>query len=97
MAAEKVRQIFSIFPNRVLLLPSTDREESVQVLLELNRKYKLTLLTTSSEAIKDIHNYVLNSNTVYSLATIVIYTKGKSIESICSEVLANIQSPGTTK
>jgi adenylate kinase family enzyme len=88
--AKQVEQVLSLYPNRVLLLPAQDADESLKFLLK-HRKRKPTACFISEERLTAIHNYVLSSETIYSLTTVVIFTKGKSPKDICHEILSHIQ------
>ena len=76
---ERVRQALASYPNVVLLLPTSDRHESSRILSQRNRD-----LPSDTHAINE-HYLRHPSNSM--LAKHTVYTKGKTPEATCAEIL----------
>jgi shikimate kinase len=75
------------YPNVILLLPSPDPAESVEILNE-----RLTqIVKAKGEEVKqelfDLNEYFIKHPSNHRLAKMIIYTKGKKPEEICDEIL----------
>lgn len=94
---EQTKSTFAKFQNVILLVPTEDRQESLNLMVSLNRKYaqyKPTIYHYSNEILLEYHKYVINCDAVWSLAKIVIYTDGKSLSEISDEILQHATLPG---
>jgi shikimate kinase len=77
---ERVKQILDPYPYVILLLPSTDLDESIQILNERNEYIP--------DGTLNINEYFVKHNSNYELAKFTIYTKGKTPDETCNEILA---------
>jgi shikimate kinase len=75
----KVQQVLAPYPNVVLLLPSPDLEESVQILNEHTGYLPEHGFNINEHFIKHPSNY--------HLAKFTVYTKTKTVEDTCDEIL----------
>jgi shikimate kinase len=80
----RVKKALSEFVNVVLLLPSPDIDESLRILKErdLNPPADLTM---------DLPARFLRHHTYYDLARITVYTKRKTPEETCEEILERVK------
>ncbi|WP_414561805.1 MULTISPECIES: shikimate kinase [unclassified Anabaena] len=76
---QRVQQALAPYPNVVLLLPSPNLDESVQILNERNR------YVPDDKA--NINEHFVRHTSNYQLAKFTVYTKGKTPEETCSEIL----------
>jgi shikimate kinase len=83
----RVENALAPYPNVILLLPSPDRDESVEIL-------KNRLIQMLTEAGKEFNNELFELNQYFvkhpsnhQLAKLVIYTKDKMPEKICDELV----------
>ncbi len=79
----EIQQLIQQFHNVVLLMPSTDKEESLTI---LNQRKKIE---EGSNQERD-NRHFLSSHCNYALKTITQYTKEKSPEEITSELLSKL-------
>jgi shikimate kinase len=77
----RVQQVLAPYPNIILLLPSPDLDESVQILKERPRGTIHGL---------DSNLYLLNHQAYTDLAKIVVYTQGKTPAETCAEILRQV-------
>ena len=77
---EQVRSLFAPYPYIVLLLPSPDPQESIQILHARN--------TYASEEQWAVNELFVRHHSNYDLAKHIAYTKDKTPEETCDEVLA---------
>lgn len=77
----RVQQVLAPYPNVILLLPSPDLDESVQILKARPRGMIHGL---------DSNLYLLNHHAYTDLAKIVVYTQGKTPAESCAEILRQI-------
>ncbi|PSB01616.1 shikimate kinase [Merismopedia glauca] len=82
---KKVQQALAPYKNVVLLLPSPDLDESLQILSQ--REGDL------SDEELSLNEHFLRHSSNYELAKLTIYTKDKTPEATCSEILAAIGLP----
>lgn len=75
----RVQQVLKPYINVVLILPSPDLEESIQILNERNGGI------VSNEF--DLNEYFVKHHSNYDLAKFVVYTKGKIPEETRDEIL----------
>jgi adenylate kinase family enzyme len=82
----RVNNALAPYPNVILLLPSSDPEESVKIL-----NARLTHIVKEkgeeiNDELFDLNEYFIKHPSDYRLAKIVIYTKDKTPEEVCNEV-----------
>ena len=80
----RAQKALSDYQNVVLLMPSSDKEESVRLLNERMGEEK------QPEDL-DINEHFVKHHSNYDLATIIVYTKGKSPEETCDEILSLVR------
>ena len=86
----RVENILTPYPNVILLLPSSDLDESVELLnTRLTRMLKARGEEISNELF-DLNEYFIKHPSSHRLAKLVIYTKDKSPEEICTEILQRL-------
>jgi shikimate kinase len=76
---QRVRQVLASYSNVVLLLPSPDLDESVQILNERNDYV--------SDGNLNINEHFVRHPSNYGLAKFTVYTKAKTPEETCGEIL----------
>jgi adenylate kinase family enzyme len=86
----RVKNALAPYPNVILLLPSSDPEESVKIL-----NTRLTHMVKSkgeeiNNELLDLNEYFIKHPSNYRLAKIVIYTKDKTPEEICNEIIQKL-------
>jgi shikimate kinase len=86
----RVENALAPYPNVILLLPSPNLDESVEIL-----KNRLTrMLTEAGKAFTDelfeLNEYFVKHPSNYQLAKLTIYTKDKSPEKICDELMPKL-------
>ena len=74
-----MQQVLEPYINVVLILPSPDLEESIQILNERNGG----IVSNGF----DLNEYFVKHHSNYDLAKFVVYTKGKSPEEARDEIL----------
>jgi shikimate kinase len=82
---ERVQHLLAHCQHVILLMPSPDREESIR---HLN-----TRLPTEGphiEALQHIYEQLVRNHSNYDLATITVYTQGKTPEETCADILDQI-------
>ena len=87
----RVRRILLPYPNVVLLLPSLDPQESLQILLNQIRKHGLKGRNLSDEEINRVNKRIIEHHSNYDLAKIVVYTRGKSPEEAGEEICQRVR------
>ncbi|KAM3094501.1 shikimate kinase [Phormidesmis sp. 146-12] len=76
---QRVQQILAPYSNVILLLPSPDLDESVQILNERNEYV--------SDGNPNLNEHLIRHPSNYKLAKYVVYSKGKMPEEMCNEIL----------
>jgi shikimate kinase len=76
---QRVKQALASYPNVVLLLPSPDLDESVQILDERNEYVP--------DGRPNINEHFVKHSSNYELAKFTVYTKLKTPEETCNEIL----------
>lgn len=79
MLFQRVKQALSSYPNVVLLLPSPDVEESIDILAERNRHLPADIRSTNEYFVRHPSNS--------ELAKFTVYTKSKTPQETCDEIL----------
>ncbi len=82
---ERVRRILQPYRNVVLILPAPDLEESIQILRGRGS------VTRIGEV--DLCEHFVRHNSNFDLAKSIVYTKGKTPEITCNEILALLPPP----
>jgi shikimate kinase len=86
----RVKNALAPYPNVILLLPSSDPEESVKILnTRLTHVVKAKGEEVNNELF-DLNEYFIRHPSNYRLAKIVIYTKDKTPEEICDEIFQKL-------
>jgi shikimate kinase len=85
---EQVRGLFAPYPHVILLMPSPDKEESIHILHARN--------AYASEEQWAVNELFVRHHSNYDLAKYIAYTKDKSPEETCDEILQWVRSNGWT-
>jgi adenylate kinase family enzyme len=86
----RVENILAPYPNVILLLPSSDLDESVEILnTRLTRMLEARGEEITNELF-DLNEYFTKHPSSHRLAKLVIYTKDKTPEEICNEILERL-------
>ena len=80
---KRVQQVLKPYINVVLILPSPDLEESIQILNERNGG----IISNGF----DLNEHFLKHHSNYDLAKLVVYTKAKLPEETRDEILKNVK------
>ena len=83
---KQVSELFAPYPHVVLLMPSPDMDESIRILHSHN--------TYVSEDEWAINEHFVRHHSNYDLAKHIVYTKGKTPEQTCDEVLQWVRTNG---
>jgi shikimate kinase len=88
----RVQNALAPYPNVVLLLPSPDLDESAEIL-----KRRLTQMLTGAgkeftDELFELNEYFVRHPSNHRLAKRVIYTKDKTPEEICDEIVQKIDA-----
>lgn len=83
----RIENALAPYPNVILLLPSPDMDESVEIL-----KKRLTRMLTEAgkeftDELFELNEYFVKHPSNHQLAKLVIYTKDKTPEEICDELV----------
>jgi shikimate kinase len=81
----RIQQVLAPYANVILLLPSPDLDESVQILKARSGERGPTGF--------DFHEHFVKHHSNHDLAKIVVYTKDKTPEQTCNEILTLIRTP----
>lgn len=76
---QRVKEVLSAYKNVILLLPSPDLDESIHILNERDEFLR--------EMKPNINEHFVRHHSNYDLAKHTIYTKGKTPEETCEEIL----------
>ena len=76
---EQVRGILAPYPHVILLMPSPDIEESISILNARN--------TYDTDAQREVNEHLVRHHSNYELAKYTAYTKDKSPEETCNEII----------
>ena len=87
----RVEKALRPYPNVVLLLPSPDLHESVEIL----KKRLIRMLTEAGKQFADelfeLNEYFVKHPSNQRLAKLVIYTKDKTPEKVCNELMEKME------
>jgi energy-coupling factor transporter ATP-binding protein EcfA2 len=81
------------FPNVILLLPSPDVDESVRIMKERLRADEPDIGEKGLETIAQINRLFIEHPSNASLATMTVYTAGKTPAETCAEIVQRLESP----
>ncbi|MBY0198232.1 shikimate kinase [Priestia megaterium] len=81
---QQIEKILKPYQSLVLLLPSADREESIQILHQ--RLHQIT----DDKDVFELNKHFVTHSSNYKLAKQTIYTKGKSADTIAEEIILSI-------
>lgn len=84
----QVRDVLQPYPHVILLLPSPDPEESIEILNARN--------TYASNGQREVNEHLVRHHSNYDLAKFTAYTKDKTPEETCDEILNWVRSNGWT-
>jgi shikimate kinase len=84
------------FPNVILLLPSADTEDSLRVLQERFAALVPDMKPEDRAEIAQINRSFIEHPSNASLATLTVYTAGKTPAEICAEIVERLKLPGTS-
>ena len=87
----RVQRALAPYPNVILLLPSPDLDESVEI---LNARFADLLMKEVGEVDERLFNvnaHFIKHPSNHQLAKMVVYTKGKTPEETCEEILQKIE------
>jgi shikimate kinase len=86
----RVENALAPYPNVILLLPSPDMEETVEIL----KDRLMRMLTEAGKGFTDelfeLNEYFVQHPSNHRLAKLVIYTKDKTPEEICDELVQKL-------
>jgi len=83
---ERVQKILSPYKYVILLMPSPDLDESVNILNEREESLR--------EMKPNINEHFVKHHSNYDLAKHTVYTKGKTPEETCAEILGLLKTTG---
>lgn len=86
----RIENTLTPYPNVILLLPSADLDESVEIL-----KNRLTQMLNETggeitEELFELNEYFVKHPSNHQLAKVIIYTKEKTPGEICDEILPRV-------
>jgi len=81
---KRVQQLLEPYPKIILILPSPDLNESVEILNERNEDLR--------NMQPNINEHFIKHHSNYDLAKFVAYTKGKKPEETCEEIMHFIEN-----
>jgi hypothetical protein len=76
---EQVRELLAPYSHVILLLPSPDQDESIQILN--------TRVDYESDSQREVNEHFVRHHSNYDLAKLIVYTKDKTPEETCAEIL----------
>lgn len=85
-----VKNALAPYPNVILLLPSPNLDESTEILNTRLTKMLQAKGEKPSQILFDLNEYFIKHPSNRQLAKIVIYTKNKTPEEICDEILQKL-------
>ena len=74
----RVQDLLAPYPHVVLLLPSPDKEESIEILHSRNEY--------DSDGQREVNEHFVRHHSNYDLAKHIVYTKDKDLDQICGEI-----------
>ena len=88
----RVQRAMSPYPNVILLLPSTDLDESTRILNERLGQLLLREVGTIDPRLFGLNEHFVKHSSNHMLAKIVIYTNNKTPDETCAEILQRLES-----
>ena len=85
---ERVRELLDPYPHVILLMPSQDQDESIEILNARN--------DYATDAQREVNEHLIRHHSNYAIAKFTAYTEGKSPEETTDEVLRWARSNGWT-
>ena len=85
----KVRDLLAPYAHVILLIPSPDPDESIRILNARNEY--------DSDSQREVNEHFVRHRSNYDLAKHIVYTKDKSPETICEEILAWVKHSAAAK
>ena len=85
---KRVQQALAPFPNVVLLLPSADKDEAIQI---LNTRIPPDVPPEIIEWYKEMNAYFVKHHSNTDLAKITVYTNGKTPDETCDEIIGKLK------
>jgi shikimate kinase len=90
----QVQRVLAPYPNIILLLPSPDLDESVEI---LNARFSQLLLEEVGEideALMGVNEQFVKHPSNHQLARMIVYTNDKTAKETCAEILRRLGKPG---
>jgi hypothetical protein len=81
---QEVKKTLKPYESLFLLLPSADKEESIQILHQ--RLHQLT----DDKDVFELNKHFVTHASNYKLAKQMIYTKGKSADTVAEEIISHV-------
>ncbi len=85
---KRVKDVLAPYPNVVLLLPSADREESIDI---LNTRIPPDVPPDIISWYKEMNVYFLNHHSNTDLAKLIVYTKDRTPDETCDEIIGKLK------
>jgi shikimate kinase len=76
---EQVRELLAPYSHVILLLPSPDLNESIQILNARNEH--------DTESQREVNQHFVRHHSNYDLAKLIVYTKDRTPEETCEEII----------
>lgn len=89
----RVQQVLAPYANVILLLPSPDLDESARILHERVRKLAEEDDEMVGDDILTANEHFISHPSNHTLAKIVIYTKDKTPQATCAEIIEAVVAP----
>jgi len=86
----RVENALAPYPNVILLLPSADTDESVEILKDRLKRMLTEAGTSFTGELFELNRYFIQHPANRRLAKRVIYTKDKTPENICDEIIQEL-------
>ena len=86
----RVENALAPYPNVILLLPSPDLDESVEILKDRLIRMLTEAGKTYTDELFELNHTFVNHLSNYQLAKRIVYTKDKTPENICDEIVQTL-------
>lgn len=90
MLLVQIEKVLTPYPNVILLLPSPDPDESAAILKERLIRMLNEAGKTFTDELFELNEYFVKHPSNHQLAKLVIYTKDKTPEEICDEIVQRV-------
>lgn len=87
----RVQQALAPYPNIILLLPSPDLDESVEILNSRFTELLMKEVGSVDPALLTLNEQLVKHPSNFNLAKITIYTRGKTPDETCAEILQSME------